>query len=458
MIAEDADPLIPEIVYDRTIPLGDFKQWRWLLQAVTGTVFCEDIELYSRYDVETLYTACRFSHSNDIQIILTRPTLVDPTNSDYEDILKFHYLNLLGELMQTIQNLAFVRTAEELIALRAMTGVLRINEHHFANNVSTAFTDFDYLQKGYNREALKSTVVFLKELGYLVESRDSGTDSFAINAFYITELDLGHKFMVAAIHISVSSEKLRYASYVADGHDVKESKIIAFLEQYKSTPPTTINYVVGFTPNGEADITIRVVDENFNPPKDMFYPYLEGGLDGVTESFLDDKNNLLLLIGPPGTGKSTLLRHLCRSAGERKIYQFCGEKVLTHPAFDAYLTKIPENSLVLIEEADTLIGKREEGNTSISTLLNELSGVTVRDVKFVITTNLENTKMIEPALFRPGRCYALKQFKHLTRDQAAVIVAELNLPEDRIRDNVSLADVLDGPNAAELTAGPGFRV
>lgn len=367
---------------------------------------------------------------------------------------------LKGNIEMQTTNPAFVTTYQQVIAMRAMTGVLRVNEHHFANRLSTQFTDFNFLQKNFGDSEFTQLVQLLHGLGYIVETRNSGGKGMdrALNAFFIAPKTTGEteELLLAAIHISVTETNIRYASYVAYGYDVKESEVIAFVKRYESEAPVTLTYVTGFDQQGNAIKSTKVIDLTYNVPRDIFYPYIKEGMEGVSNQFLGADTNLLLLVGPPGTGKSSLQRQLCRDYRDRPIFQMCGDKVILNPHFDNFLVSLPDDALVLIEDADAIIGKRKEGNTTMSLLLNELDGIARNNKKFVISTNLDNLKMVDEGLLRPGRCFAVKQFRFLTIDEARVIVTEMGLPEEHIANNVSLAEVLDGKNDAAKASGVGF--
>lgn len=388
---------------------------------------------------------------------------VPPVSTNITGALRRHILN---EYPTMNKNPAFVKTYLDVIGMRATTGVLRVNEHHFANRLSTNFTDFSLLQKKFTYDVFLNFVTFLRQLGYLVETRTSKGSSpdYALNAFYVTKhpdstlaQDSNNDILAAAIHVAVGSDKLRYASYVADGYDVGETQIIDFVKGFEVSPPVVLTYVIGFDASGAPITEEREIDLDYNVPRDIFYPYFTEGLSDISERFKEAESNLLLLVGPPGTGKSSLLRQLCRDYRDRKIYQFCGDKVILNPAFDVYLARLPDNSLVLIEDADAIIGRRKEGNTTMSLLLNELNGVVKKRTKFVISTNLENLKMVDEGLLRPGRCFDRKQFRALTRNEAGVIIRELNLPEDRLADNITLAELLDGRKQTDENSTVGFK-
>lgn len=267
--------------------------------------------------------------------------------------------------------------------------------------------------------------------------------------------------------------------------------------------------------------------ENTRIAKPEYYPYLDGGLHDLIREFMASDEAVLLLMGPPGTGKSSAVAAAVEELNLFPIYAKKSE-VVTHPGFVSFVCKtsdgvmarvegskekkrqdlfksrtvmsveyparpegdgmmksynyaiaeskesldVPEVEaaggessqvphvdlsdeeiripIIVIEDGDELIAPRNQGNGNMlmAELLNETDGIGSNYTrKLIITTNLTNTKSIDEALLRPGRCYEAVFCRLLTPDEAIAARAAAGLPEfaELPTKEVSLAEALRKP-------------
>lgn len=177
-----------------------------------------------------------------------------------------------------------------------------------------------------------------------------------------------------------------------------------------------------------------------------FYPFL--GMDVTTyfDNYLASKEGILLLIGPAGTGKSTFIRSLILHSQKAGCMIYDEDTMSSLTTLNHFYSST--HGILAMEDADNLLGKREEGNRHLAGMLNFADGI-VNDYskKMVIATNLSSINKLDPALIRKGRCYDIINFQQLTPPQANAARAAVGLPPRDFDQLVVLADALNEHSA-----------
>ena len=139
----------------------------------------------------------------------------------------------------------------------------------------------------------------------------------------------------------------------------------------------------------------------------------------LTDKVTNAQNGIILLQGDVGTGKTSFLRHLIRNVNKKVIYVPPDLSVeLSSPSFMAFLMEHP-NSILIIEDAETVLKTREAGgNQAVSNILNISDGILgdALSLQIVCTFNA-STDDIDRALLREGRLIELYEFNALSEEK-----------------------------------------
>lgn len=201
-------------------------------------------------------------------------------------------------------------------------------------------------------------------------------------------------------------------------YDIVKARVAAVQAKFKNPDKVSVEELRGFGQNGPITRNVDIVSNTINEACDEFYPFIEEGVEALIENYYESKSSVLVLIGLPGTGKTTLLRKILTKSKHESIGLANNEQIILDPNFGSWLGDKGNNSLVVVEDADNLILPRSKGNSQMSMLLNHADGVLSGSNKLIISTNLGSTNSIDPALIRPGRTYRIIKFRKLTGVEA----------------------------------------
>lgn len=195
---------------------------------------------------------------------------------------------------------------------------------------------------------------------------------------------------------------------------------------------------------------------NHRPVIKSAYPWLKSSVDDYIREYLDSDANVLILIGPPGTGKTTFIKNMIHLAKANAKVAYDSRILEGDDFFAGFIDD--DSRFLIMEDADTFLDSRHDGNSIMHKFLNVSDGlISAADKKLVFSTNLPNTHSIDEALLREGRCFDVLEFRPLTRAEAQAvrdeIGSDLAIPD---KDHITLAELFSSQPSTKKKRQVGF--
>lgn len=187
--------------------------------------------------------------------------------------------------------------------------------------------------------------------------------------------------------------------------------------------------------------------------------YMPNVIDDINDikSRLFEENafgKLVIIDGPPGTGKTSLIRTLITN-NDKSVFVIFPINLLGTMDSSAFIAFLAEQNAIyqkpitlILEDADSCLLPREEGNMSfISILLNAADGIIGQciDNRIIATTNSSYEK-IDEAITRPGRLLKRLHIDKLSPERAKQCLHDLTGTDTVVDKPLSLAECYEIAN------------
>lgn len=209
------------------------------------------------------------------------------------------------------------------------------------------------------------------------------------------------------------------------------------------------NYYIN---NNHLDTHLKIYKKNdFSYANKLYYPYIK--TDIMFKQLFTNKENILILCGIPGTGKTSLTSQLMKYSLENvdilpykksldiserfiKVAYIKSTEILAMDEFWRTLSS-KQYDIVILDDLDYFLTARDqeiqtgedvERNKFLSQFLSFTDGIEQNKTKFVITTN-QTFKDIDSALLRKGRLFDILELRELTNKEALNIWLDAGLPK-----------------------------
>ena len=255
---------------------------------------------------------------------------------------------------------------------------------------------------------LDKIIDLLRSISKEVQSR------YLSNNAYILTVEDGDRSAVVYVVIPERSSSWRNIDFMVVGERHLGLAIMgAVTAEFATCERGTIRW---YRKVGNTIDSSTIVIENKKDMHAEFYPWIQEGVDKYIDRFMESEASILLMVGPPGTGKTSFLRHMISSRNLIANVTYDEDLLSADEFFYSFITS--KSQLMVIEDADNLISSRDSGNRLIPRFLNTAEGlVKIGKKKMVFTTNLPNVQSVDEALVRPGRCFDVMKTRQLTHKE-----------------------------------------
>lgn len=237
-----------------------------------------------------------------------------------------------------------------------------------------------------------------------------------------------------------------------------------FARELNNATMVIIDFVQG---SKQAGVISNYISESFDITLiDEAYPGIcarYGSVDNFIDLYMKSSSSVLILGGPPGTGKTRLIKYIIqRDAREIEnpddtmyvMYANDNDTLESDGLYTKFLAAEDDTRFLIVEDVDFNLKSRESSyNPTMNKFLVTSDGmIDLNGGKIIFSTNI-HIHGIDPALMRTGRCFDALSMQPLNSDESVAFLAKMGYSDPFYYTDGGLFDNLQPTNTISALYG-----